>query len=469
MTDSLSSNQLFDTVVVEQAQAVAEAAQEEFFALGREQAVVVSAVAGAGKSRLVADTVVECRTRGVRVVVCAPTNEQVFGLVRSIAESDPTRKVAYLPARSIAVPASVALANVEILSDAGEADAPDVLVGTARKLADARHPRANTVRPLGVRDALIMDESFQVDSTQYFAVADLAPRHLLVGDGGQIHPFSTVAEGLQWRGLATDPLETAVGVLLAHHPRTRVHRFPITRRCDARAVPVMRHFYPAAHRFGAAVPAGVRRMRLGAAHAVSSRTAALDATLDTAAMTGWALCELPGAQTRAADPEIARAIIEIIVRLSERGCTLECERHPEGVALAAERIAIAVAHTDQKLLLRALCDAAGFPGVIVNTANQLQGLEFDLTISWHPLAGLGRPDEFHLEAGRLCVMCTRHRHACIVVGRRSDRELLEGVAPAIPVYPGAYQNDAPQGWDVHRAVIEALERTIVELPSSAAG
>jgi len=116
--------------------------------------------------------------------------------------------------------------------------------------------------------------------------------------------------------------------------------------------------------------------------------------------------------------------------------------------------------------MRALCDEAGLPGVIVNTANQLQGLEFDLTISWHPLAGLARPDEFHLEAGRLCVMCTRHRHACIVVGRRSDRELLEGVPPAVPVYPGAYQNDAPQGWDVHRAVVEALEGAIVAVPGA---
>jgi hypothetical protein len=39
-----------DTTVVEQARAVARAAQDEFFALAPERAVVVSAVAGAGKS-----------------------------------------------------------------------------------------------------------------------------------------------------------------------------------------------------------------------------------------------------------------------------------------------------------------------------------------------------------------------------------------------------------------------------------
>lgn len=448
--------------MLDEATAVAQAAQSDFFALKPEQGVVVSAVAGAGKSHLVVDTVAECRRRGVRVAVAAPTNEQVFGLVRAIATSAPTRRVAYVPARGLEVPATVTLPNVDILSHPHQANDAEVVVGTARKLADAHH---RAVKPLEACDALIMDESYQVDSAQYFAVADLAPRHLLVGDGGQIQPFSTVEAGRQWRGLPQDPLETAVGALLAHHPGTVVHRFPVTRRCDARAIPVMRHFYPASHRFGAAVTEGTRRMRLGTARSVSSRVAALDAVLDTAVRAGWALCELPSAATRAADHRIAEVIIGLLGRLTDRGCTVRCERHLEDVALDARRIAVVVAHTDQKLLLRTMCEAAGLVGVIVNTANQLQGLEFDLTIVWHPLAGLSRPDEFHLEAGRLCVMCTRHRHACIVVARRSDREMLEGVAPAMPTYPGVHQLDAPFGWDVHQRVFSALERVLVELPA----
>src|SRR6202011_4357371 len=96
-------------------------------------------------------------------------------------------------------------------------------------------------------------------------------------------------------------------------------------------------------------------------------------------------------------------------------------------ALDRLRIAISVSHNDQKDLLRVHLDEQGLDDVRVDTANKLQGLEYDLTIAWHPLAGLAEPDRFHLEPGRMCVMTTRHRHACIVVGRRSDTTLLDGV------------------------------------------
>ena len=71
----------------------------------------------------------------------------------------------------------------------------------------------------------------------------------------------------------------------------------------------------------------------------------------------------------------------------------------------------------------------------MDNANKLQGLEFDLSICWHPMAGLDEADKFHLELGRMCVMCTRHRHACVVIGRAGDRELVEGLPPATPAWP----------------------------------
>ena len=45
--------------------------------------------AGGGKSYFVMDTVKRCRRREMRVAVAAPTNEQVFSLVRSIADNEP--------------------------------------------------------------------------------------------------------------------------------------------------------------------------------------------------------------------------------------------------------------------------------------------------------------------------------------------------------------------------------------------
>ena len=64
-----------------------------------------------------------------------------------------------------------------------------------------------------------------------------------------------------------------------------------------------------------------------------------------------------------------------------------------------ERVAIGVSHNDQKVMVRGLLERAGLSGVVVDTANKLQGLEFDVSVCWHPMAGLDETDEFHLEFG----------------------------------------------------------------------
>src|SRR5438067_646753 len=69
----------FDMGVVLNAQRVATAAQREVLAaVGAERAVVVKAVAGAGKTGFIVDTVGAARDQNQRVVVCAPTNGQAF-------------------------------------------------------------------------------------------------------------------------------------------------------------------------------------------------------------------------------------------------------------------------------------------------------------------------------------------------------------------------------------------------------
>ncbi|KPC77215.1 helicase, partial [Streptomyces sp. NRRL WC-3753] len=82
--------------------------------------------------------------------------------------------------------------------------------------------------------------------------------------------------------------------------------------------------------------------------------------------------------------------------------------------LGARRIAVGTAHRDQAAAVRAELAALGVEGVAVDTANRLQGREFDVNVVLHPLSG--RPDAtaFHLETGRLCVLASRHRHACVV-------------------------------------------------------
>jgi len=418
--------------------------------------VVATAPAGAGKSFLVASAADRARDEGLRVAVAAPTNEQAFGLVATLARlhcaRGGSRMVTFLPARDVSLPASVRrLPGVQELS-AAEARGAALVVGTLSKLGDAFC--RGTLEPF---DVLLIDESYQADSAKYFAVGGLAPAHLLVGDGGQISPFSTIDDPGRWRGLPEDPLQTAVGVLRRNHPATPVHGIPVSRRLDDRAVRIARTFYPDLS-FAPAVRPGVRRLRLRPAVSRDLRTRKVDQALDLAAGAGWVHLELPRAAVLQADPEAIGLLARCVRRLFERGPEVCCERRPEAAGLRPEQVAVGVSHNDQKDFLRVALDDRGLDGVVVETANKLQGLEFEVVIVWHPLAGLPEADGFHLEPGRLCVLLTRHRQACIVVGRVGDRELLEEqIPPPTAAYLGWDPDPVLDGWEVHREVFAKLE------------
>jgi superfamily I DNA and/or RNA helicase len=119
------------------------------------------------------------------------------------------------------------------------------------------------------------------------------------------------------------------------------------------------------------------------------------------------------------------------------------------------RIAIGTAHRDQAHAIRARLGPLAARGVVVDTANRLQGREFDLTIVLHPLSGRRGATAFHLEAGRLCVLTTRHRHACVVVARAGIPELLDAHPHSDPVHinvPAKF----PDGWAANHAVMAHL-------------
>jgi AAA domain len=149
--------------------------------------------------------------------------------------------------------------------------------------------------------------------------------------------------------------------------------------------------------------------------------------------------------------------VRLVDRLFSRGPKVRCEITPAWQDLPRRRLAVGVSHNEQKDLVRVELDRAGYTDVVVETANKLQGLEFDVVIGWHPLAGLPNPDAFHLDPGRLCVLLTRHRHACIVVGRAGDQALLEAIPPRTPTYLGWDPDPVLDGWEVHRAIFSSLE------------
>lgn len=457
---------LFDEGVQRAARKVEQQARRDLFDhAGGEWAVIVRAPAGAGKTQFVAQTVIELFSNDGsprRVAVVAPTNAQAHNLVERLAKRKPKLPVTFVYAQGRTLPPHIAeLPNVSQMTaqDAGEAQVP-LVVATIDKLADA-HRRGS----LADFDALIMDEAFQADSARYFAVGGVAPTHLLVGDPGQLDPFSTLRDASLWRGGPEDPLQTAVDVVRRNHPDMPVHRLPVTRRLDPRAVPVARCFYPG-HDFGSAILPDVRKLRLGRPSAGSRQLRPVDEVLDEAARHGWGYLVLPGVPSVRADPVTAELICGLVSRLLERQPRVRCEEN-RSQALKPCRIAVGVSHTDQKALVRTMLDGAGFPDVAVETANRLQGLEFDVVIAWHPLAGSPATDAFHLDPGRLCVLLTRHRHACIVVGRANDRALLEGIPPATPGYLGYEPDPLLDGWDAHEQVFEHLDAHRVDIGATA--
>lgn len=453
-TEAVSTQGVYDASAVAAASdTVDEALRDLLDSTGTPRGVVVPAPAGAGKSRLIVTAVDQARARGLRVAVAAPTNEQAFGLVRTIANVHCTggagRTVTFVPASGVTLPDAIhALPGVRE-AKAKDASSHDLIVGTLSKLGDA-FSRGDLV-PF---DVLLVDEAYQADSAKYFAVGGLAPLHLLVGDAGQISPFARMADPGRWRGLPEDPLQTAVGVLRRYHPRTPVHGLTVTRRLDSRAAEVARLFYPDL-RVQAAVLPGVREMRL----CRRSADTRLDPVLDTAVRTGWAYVELPQAAVLQADPEAVDLIGDLVSRLFDRDPKARCERDRAPTVLTPNRVAVGVSHNDQKDSVRAAIDQRGLRGVVVETANKLQGLEFEVIFVWHPLSGLPEADEFHLDLGRLCVLLTRHRHACIVIGRSGDRAILDDrPPPPTAAYLGHDGEPLLDGWEVHQAVHAVLAK-----------
>jgi hypothetical protein len=122
--------------------------------------------------------------------------------------------------------------------------------------------------------------------------------------------------------------------------------------------------------------------------------------------------------------------------------------------VTADRIAVGAAHRDQVAAIR----AAGLPAEItVDTANRLQGREYDVTIVLHPLSGRRDATAFHLESGRLCVLASRHRHACVVVARAGIAE-LHRLRRRVRVQQLGVPVKFPDGWEANQSVLEHLAR-----------
>ena len=286
-------------------------------------------------------------------------------------------------------------------------------------------------------------------------VAGRFERALFVGDPGQLDPFSTV-EGDRWAGLSLGPDAERGRGAAAAQPRpagapaagvvaaARLGGAGGRRRRSTRS--------PVPRRHRAAATGGWRSPPRG-------RATRLDAGAGGGGQRPAGRCyELPGPAHRCAPTRRRCAAVR---RAGRCGCCSgarspyseqrrPARRSPPTGSRSAPRTA-----TRSRRSARAL-GAAG-AGITVDTANRLQGREYDVTIVLHPLSGRRDATAFHLESGRLCVLTSRHRHACVVVARAGIAELLDAHPSAEPVHLGVPVK-FPDGWEANQAVLAHLAR-----------
>ena len=451
-----------------------------------ERGVVVDSPPGAGKSTLVVAAAASLAERGERVMVVGQTNEQVDDLIDRMASEHGVLQIGRLSAQDY-TPAQRVARHPNVTARTAVADLIDhpLVIATAAKWATLTNAGLDTETRW---PWAIIDEAYQMRSDSLLRIARLFDKALFVGDPGQLDPFSTV-ETERWLGLNWDPMSSAVAVLLTNNPGIPVHTLPVSWRLPATAAPVVSAaFYPFSG-FTAATELSDRAMRWNTR---PFGMTSFDLALQTAADTGWALYELPHRHTLRTDAEAVDACAELAARVLLRGAVAVSEQGAHDVT--ADRIAIGVAHRDQAAAVRRAlrARAVAYPvlsgsapdntglgstglgttglgntgldntgrdvtKVVADTANRLQGREFDVMIMLHPLSGRRDATAFHLEAGRLCVLASRHRHACIVVARAGIPELLDAHPSAEPVHLGVPVK-FPDGWEAQQSFMAHLAR-----------
>jgi hypothetical protein len=390
------------------------------------------------------------------VPIVVQTNDQADDMLRGFivdrgAGARPLR-LGRLHARDYDIPDDLGSENSFVFSSGIEdLYGVDAIISTADKWAtvalDNQWPFA------------IIDEAHQMRSDKLLPIGAMMHSLLLVGDPGQLAPF-TNADATQFRGRPLSPLETAAATILVTQPMTARFALPVSWRLPSHTAGLISDaFYEIP--FTAGTLPHERQLR----RSISSLDHGLAATaVDRATQQGWAFVELDSLPMPQTDPESVQIICDMVVELLRAGIVLDDERGTR--ALLPSNIAVGVTHRDQRdhvrTALQRIAGQAGLPvdEVVVDTANVLQGREFEIVVVWHPLSGRRDASEFHLDAGRLCVLLSRHRQACIVISRGGIADQLNAHAPVDPVWLGE-RAQTIDGWHAHLTVLEYLKRFAV--------
>ena len=302
----------------------------------------------------------------------------------------------------------------------------------------------------------IIDEAYQMRSDALLPIGKLMQRLLLVGDPGQLDPFTTADPSL-FRGTPLSPIETAAATILTTYPDTSRIDLPVSWRLPHSAAKVVSSaFYKTP--FTSGTGPNDRRMELSVPTIHPSRT---KSAIEKSSADGWAFLELEDLLMPSNDFEMIDTIVQLIDGMLASNIILHDEKGTR--PLLPRDIAVGVTHNDQKDHLRkSVADRVNRKWslrddeISIDTANKLQGREYESVIVWHPLSGRRDASVFHLDAGRLCVLASRHRHSCIVVSRGGIADQLNAYPASEPVWLGE-QTPTMDGWHAHLKMLDHLD------------
>ncbi|MFM0077136.1 AAA domain-containing protein [Paraburkholderia sediminicola] len=407
-------------------------------------AVVLRSPPGAGKTGVAQRVALQSATMlDQRCMVVTQTNEQAFDLTRRLAGNAQSLPIHLFARRGLTLPADVAsLPNLVVVHDVPSLpQQPSITIGNAAKWSWIQTAES-------CFDVQIVDEAFQLPDYRFQLISNLAPRHVLIGDPGQIDPFVN-CEIERWRCDPAGPQVSCPAALVKRHPSVLQLDLPVSRRLNADTVSLVQPaFYP---------DMPFRAMSQDrSVHFSVAGIMPFDAALDSvAAGSSIVMVELPAQITGEADGELAQELVDSIARLLRRRAWMSDDG--QVLEVTPDKIGVVCAHVSQVNALRERLRPE-MAGVFVETANRFQGIERSFMFVHHPLSGRADATAFHLDAGRLCVMLSRHRIGCWVFGRQGIDQQLIRFSPAGDRALGIDDDPEYRGWRAHLTFMAALAR-----------
>jgi hypothetical protein len=380
-----------------------------------------------------------------RSMIVTQTNEQAFDIARRLSENYPRYASYLLIRKDLAIPPALrAYPNLRVINRIGDLPPGScIAISNAAKWSWLKGD-------VPVFDLQVVDEAFQLPDYRFQQIAAMGRRIVLVGDPGQIAPVVT-CEIERWRCDIAGPQVACPLALTERFPGIPKLALPVSRRLVWDTVRfVQPAFYPALP-FEALSGRETRSVTLTLP--VSGRIA-IDPALDPVARgASLLLAELPARITGEVDEELSKTLVRLVERMIERRATILFDG--ERKLVTADMIGVVCAHISQVSAVRERLPRT-LSGVFVETSDRFQGLERPLMFVHHPLSGRADASDFHLDAGRLCVMMSRHSVACWLVARGGIEQQLKRYAPVGDRVLGVDTDNEYEGWRAHLSIIKAL-------------